>query len=193
MSKKTLKTLLLIIYIKFIPGRWRIKTNVGTCLPLGENFMLQFFVCNSTTISIMMVSVVSSFAFYTGNALAMSLQRTTTPKPQCGNCVTPSSPPSPSAFPPTPLGREEVARWLTSLGSNVPLCNMKPWVWKKAREAPSGFYFYFLLVAFVLFRQTSISFRVVSNPRTSSSGVDASNHAGDPCQKLTASHTLSQC
>lgn len=35
-------------------------------------------------------------------------------------------PSTPSAFPPTPLGREEVARWLMSLGSNVPLCNMKP-------------------------------------------------------------------
>lgn len=82
------------------------------------------------------------------------------------------------AFPPTPLGREEVARWLMSLGSNVPLCNMKPWVWKKAREAPSGFYFYFVLFTFLLFRQTSISFRVVSAPDLSS-GVDASNHAGD--------------
>lgn len=36
------------------------------------------------------------------------------------------SPFTPSVFPPTPLGREEVARWLMSLGSSVPLRNMKP-------------------------------------------------------------------
>lgn len=158
-----------------------------TRVPLGE-ILLSSFHPRSTAHILMLVSVVFAVYHYSISSGPCCSQKTTFP----GLYAAAPPPSSPSAFPPTPLGREEVARWLMSLGSNVPLCNMKPWVWKKAREAPSGFYFSFLLVTFLLFRQTSISFRVVSTPDLSS-GVDASNHAGDPCQELTASHTVSKC
>lgn len=155
------------------------------------NFCAPVFIPNSMSELVVTVSVVFNYLSFGRNTQAVSPQKTTFPKPLYGwQCHLPSILPLPP--PSLPLhwaARKSQDGWRRLEVTFPPLQHDAVSVERKRGRHHRAFIFCFSfsLLLFYFAKHPSHSASCPRPVGTSSSGVDASNHAGDPCQKLTAS------